>query len=131
MTNRRHGWLDGRRREAPLFALIGALLLVADLLQPWADARAAETARAWVICTAFGMEMPLPDGGGTPPGADDCPQCLTGACSVTAAPPRSESVGLAFPRPPGDGERLWHEDVFTTRPAGDPPPAIRAPPLSS
>ena len=88
------GWFATLRRDRVLFAIAGTLVLLTHVFQPWAEARAANTANAWVICTTFGMQMGTPDGKKLPPAgaADDCPQCI-GACGGMAVQAKAAEGG--------------------------------------
>jgi hypothetical protein len=126
------GWIAALRRDRVLFAIAGSLILFTHVLQPWAEARAANTANAWVICTAFGMAMGEPDGKNLPPAgaADDCPQCIGAGGGIAAKQKVLVATDFAFPA--AAAIRRARAD-FTGRkvPAGrlnEPPPAIRAPP---
>ncbi|GLS31856.1 hypothetical protein SAMN04488498_102460 [Mesorhizobium albiziae] len=128
------GWFAALRRDRVLFAIAGTLVLLSHIFQPWAEARAANTANAWVICTTFGMQMGSPDGKKLPPAgaADDCPQCI-GACGGIAAKQRLPAVAyMAFPAPVAFRHAVvsFHEDIPSGR-LNEPPPAIRAPPSTA
>lgn len=136
MVNRgeNRSWFDALRRDGLLFALVATILLVGGLLQPLAEARAAETAKAWIVCTIFGAEKPA-DASGTPldaAGSDDCPLCIAGHRCANAGPPADLAGALpAFDIP----ERVAADALGAVRPAAprrrhEPPNGIRAPPLS-
>jgi hypothetical protein len=135
MGNRQRawGWFAALRRDRALFALAGTLILLAHVFQPWVEARAANTANAWVICTAFGMAIASPDDKDLPPAgsADDCPQC-TGACGGFATKQKMPTVtDIAFPAPVAFRHAVASvsaEDIPSSR-LNEPPPAIRAPPF--
>ena len=105
MLTRKHrlGWLAALRRDRLLFAVTGALILFASYLQPLAEANAAGTAHAWIICTEFGAARsgPTEPGSGTLPGADDCPKCVAGACQpitpAKAITGPADAVHVAIP----------------------------------
>lgn len=109
-------------------------MLLTHLFQPLAEARAADTENAWVICTMFGMQPSYPDGKSMPPAGapDDCPTCIGGPCAGMAAPLRLATASeAAFPAPVAN-RGSTPEFVETTIPPdrlNEPPPAIRAPPL--
>jgi hypothetical protein len=129
-------WFQTLRRDRTLFAVAATLVLLTHLFQPLAEANAANTAKAWVICTMFG-EAKAPGAGDAlpPPSADDdCPTCIGGPCAGMVAPPLllagSES---AFAAPVAYTGRFTHS-TDTENPPGrlnEPPPAIRAPPRSA
>ncbi len=129
------GWFATLRRDRVLFAIAGTLVLLTHVFQPWAEARAANTANAWVICTTFGMQMGTPDGKKLPPAgaADDCPQCI-GACGGMASKQRLPKVAdMAFAAPVAFRHAVvsaFHEDIPSGR-LNEPPPAIRAPPSTA
>lgn len=130
------GWFQTLRRDRALFAMAAILVLLTHLFQPLAEAHAANTAKAWVICTMFGeARSPAADGALPPPGAaDDCPTCIGGPCAGMDAPPKlSAGSEPAFAAPAAYAGRFppW---LATENPPGrlnEPPPAIRAPPLSA
>lgn len=120
------------RRDRRLFALVASLVLLTHLFQPLAEANAASTAKAWVICSMLGMASP--DGDRLPPAgnADQCPTCIGGPCAGMAALPRAEaSSEAAFPAPAANRGEVF-APVETKVPPdrlNEPPPAIRAPPF--
>lgn len=127
-------WFSALRHDGGLFAFVGALLLFANVLQPLAEAHAASTGKAWVICTVFGTAKPV-DADGTPlpaAAADDCPICLAGAPQLDQAPPPAHilSVDWAFPEPTDTALIRWPDpQPIQLRPGpAEPPPGIRAPP---
>lgn len=130
----RTSWFAALRRDGRLFAVVGALILLAKVLQPLAEAHAASTGKAWVICTVFGTAKPA-DADGTPlpaAAADDCPICLAGAPQLDNAPPPSDflSTDWAFPEPAQTALVRWPdpEPVLLRPGPAEPPPGIRAPP---
>lgn len=133
-SQRASGWFAALRRDRLLFAVAATLVLLTHLFQPLAEAKAANTANAWVICTIFGMQAAAPDSKDIPPiGApDDCPTCIGGPCAGMAVPLRLvPAFEAAFPAPVANRESTL-ELVETTIPPdrlNEPPPAIRAPPL--
>jgi hypothetical protein len=129
------GWFQTLRRDRALFAVAATLVLFAHLFQPLAEANAANTAKAWVICTMFGeAKSPADDSVLVPGAADDCPTCIGGPCAGMDAPPKlSASSEPAFAGPPAYAGQFPHW-LKTENPPGrlnEPPPAIRAPPLSA
>lgn len=133
-TRKPIGLFASLRRDRLLFALLGALVLFLNTLQPLAAAQMPAGGHL-VICTAL-------DAGGTAGVAgdpssgplDDCPICLIGnACGAGLAQKAASASSAAFPAP----ARLVTPVLFATTyqsPAalpGAPPPAIRAPPLSA
>ncbi|RJG42895.1 hypothetical protein [Mesorhizobium sp. DCY119] len=127
------GWFAALRRDRRLFALAATLVLVAHVFQPLAEARAANTANAWIICTTFGMQTATPDGKQLPPigAADDCPTCIGGPCAGMAAPLKIEpSFEAAFPALVESRGQLFASFEAKIPPdrLNEPPPAIRAPP---
>ena len=128
------GWFAALRRDRRLFALAATLVLVAHVFQPLAEARAANTANAWIICTTFGMQPATPDGKQLPPpgAADDCPTCIGGPCAGMSAPLKVEPVSVvAFPSPAADRGEVFAsiETKISPDRLNEPPPAIRAPPF--
>jgi hypothetical protein len=132
-TARRPTWFATLRRDRGLFALIGCLILLLNVLQPVTAAKAAENG-LWVICTVYGAEKPL-DGSDLPtPLQEKCPICLFGhggqAGPLYKALPATEP---AFPTPLALSfvhTFVEADENFVPRP-DDPPPAIRGPPLSA
>jgi hypothetical protein len=130
------GWFQTLRRDRALFAVAATLVFFAHLFQPQAEANAAATAKAWVICTMFGeAKDPAADGALPLPGAaDDCPTCIAGPCAGMDAPPKfSAGSEPAFAAPAAFAGRFTHS-TETENPPGrlnEAPPAIRAPPLSA
>ncbi|MCB1384011.1 MAG: DUF2946 family protein [Notoacmeibacter sp.] len=69
--------MDRLRRDGPAFAILAAFAILTAFLQPLAEARAAGTPYAGVICSTYGTQKAGPDGTPTAPAAaDDCPFCL-------------------------------------------------------
>src|SRR5918995_7374308 len=95
------GWFHTLRRDRALFAVAATLVLLAHLFQPLAEAKAANTAKACVICTMFG-EAKSPADDSVPGAADDCPTCIGGPCAGMDAPPKL-SAGFEAPLPPPAG----------------------------
>lgn len=130
------GWFAALRRDRALFAVAAALVLLTHLFQPLAEANAANTAKAWVICTMFGeAKAPAVDGAVPPLGAaDDCPTCIGGPCAGMGAPTKLLAGSEpAYAVPAAYAGRFIHF-VETEIPPGrlnEPPPAIRGPPLSA
>jgi hypothetical protein len=130
------GWFEALRRDRALFAVAATLVLLTHLFQPLAEANAANTAKAWVICSMFGEASSLAADGAFPlPGAaDDCPTCIGGPCAGMDAPPKlSAGSEPAFAAPAAYAGRLAHVAEMENPPGrlNEPPPAIRAPPLSA
>lgn len=129
------GWFQTLRRDRALFAVAATLVLFTHLFQPLAEAKAADTAKAWVICTMFG-EVKAPAAEGTlPPGAaDDCPTCIGGPCAGMVAPPKLLAASEPAFAAPAVYAGRFTQWIETKNPPGrfnEPPPAIRAPPLSA
>ena len=132
-SQRASGWFAALRRDRLLFAVAATLLLLTHLFQPLAEARAADTKNAWVICTIFGMQTVSPDENSTFPAGtqEHCPTCIGGPCAGIAAPLRFASAfEAAFPPPEAIREPMRVLGETTLPPAwlNEPPPAIRAPP---
>lgn len=126
-------WFAALRRDGRLFAAVAAILLFAGTLQPLAEARAAETGKAWVICTIFGAAKPA-DASGDPldaAGADDCPQCIAGHHCGAPTPPAGTGAASPEPvRPDRVAIAAFHADAWSLIPPyRGPPGGIRAPPL--
>ena len=122
------------RRDRFPFALLGALVLLLNALQPLAAAQMPGGGHL-VICTALNAAGTAGVAGDPSSGPlDDCPICLIGnACGAHAFNKAAPASSPAFPAP----ERLAAPALFSAAregPAalpGAPPPAIRAPPLSA
>lgn len=135
MRTRKHrfGWLAALRRDRLLFAVTGALILFASYLQPLAEANAAGTSHAWIICTEFGAARsgPMEPGSATLPGADDCPKCVAGACRpivpVKAIPGPAGAGPVAVPARDPELRTAEGETIPPAPPSGT--HGIRAPPL--
>lgn len=119
------------RRDRKLFALVATLALAFGLLQPLV-ASAAGLDRSWSICTTVATADD-PTGGGLPAHADRCQLCIAGhVCGfhLAAATPYKPSATLAPAARTSQPLSFFDEGP----PAGrddDPPPSIRAPPLSA
>jgi len=127
-------WFAGLRRDRGLFAVVASLVMLLNVLQPLTAAQAGE-AGGWVICTIYGAEKPV-DADDIPTAwPENCPICLAGNGCSSAAPGWKAllSPEPAFPAPPAfAGQQLISRSVLLpAQLAGDPPPAIRAPPLSA
>ncbi|MEX0957086.1 MAG: hypothetical protein WDZ83_17975 [Rhizobiaceae bacterium] len=115
------------RRERKLFALVGSLVLLLGVWQPFAFAGQGLSG-AWGIC--HGMDS----GPGTGPDAPqrDCPMCIGGLCaSALAAAKALPPAGFSLAGP------LIKEDGFAAVPIAPPmrgrtgpQPPIRAPPFA-
>jgi hypothetical protein len=130
------GWFQTLRHDRTLFAVAATLVLLTHLFQPLAEANAANTAKAWVICTMFGeAKSPAGDDALPPPGAaDDCPTCIGGPCAGMDAPPKLSAGSEPAFAAPAAYAGLFTHSVQTENPPGrlnEPPPAIRAPPRSA
>jgi len=116
------GWFHTLRRDHALFAVAATLVLFAHLFQPLAEANAANTAKAWVICTMFGeAKSPAADDALPPPGAADAPPKLSAGSEPAFAAPAAYAG--QFPH--------WLKTEHPPGRLNEPPPAIRAPPLSA
>ncbi|MBX9453011.1 MAG: hypothetical protein KL801_14435 [Mesorhizobium sp.] len=104
---RRPTWFATLRRDRGLFALIGCLILLLNVLQPVTAAKAAENG-LWVICTVYGAEKPV-DGSDLPaPLQEKCPICLFGHGGQTGA----GLQGACWPRR-RPSRRRWRCRSFT------------------
>ena len=83
------GWFDALRRDRTLFAVAATLVLLTHLFQPLAEANAANTAKAWVICTMFGETKASGAGDALPP---------FGAADEHPGPAAGQRVGRHLPR---------------------------------
>lgn len=132
-TRHRPTWFAALRCDRLLFALVGSLVLLLNAAQPLVAAGLSQDGH-WVICTAYGAEKPL-DASDLPSAmSEDCPICLAGvACPGAPAYKAVLSADPAFPAPMALTAAPRGNET-QNRPAlrpGDPPPAIRAPPLSA
>jgi hypothetical protein len=129
---RPQGWFEQMRRDGTLFTLVCALILVANLFQPLAQAQAGGQDGAWAICTTHGVG--LLDASGdidkAPRHSQDCPLCTAGhQCGSLSAPKLFAAVEPVFTIPQAYLGPV-RTSVFSA-PGGLPassPPAIRAPP---
>lgn len=126
---RPRGFLDGLWRERAAFSLVALAVLLGNFFHPLAEARAANTASAWVICSTYGAVRD-PAAPVAPGAADDCPMCIAGhgSCAVAAVADNGTSPTLPAVR----ASRLVaaNEQPDAAAPAS-PSPAIRAPPAFS
>lgn len=121
------------RRDRFLFALVGALVLFLNALQPLAASQMPEGGHM-AICTALaggeaGANGDLPSGT-----LDDCPVCLIGnACGATATYKAVPAAFAAFPARAALAAQPLRPDAASgpLEALIAPPPAIRAPPLSA
>ncbi len=133
-SKRRSCFLAKLRRDRYLFALLGVIVMLAGLMQPLAEARAASTPNAWVICTTFGAAKADPASDAEPlaGAADDCPLCIAGhycgAAPLRTAVPVAE-VAWEPLLPPFALAWAHRNRLFPFPTFGEPPPAIRAPPF--
>lgn len=132
-TGRSQGWFEQLRRDSAPFALLAALLLLANAFHPLARAGDAGRDLASIVCTSHAAAaVAVPDAGGDDPGrTHDCPVCIAGNhCGGTATPRLPASVGPAFALPGSTTGPLpaRFAAVAPGEGPGDPPPAIRAPP---
>ncbi|EKF20689.1 hypothetical protein [Nitratireductor pacificus] len=124
-------WFESLRRDAKLFAAVGFLALFLSAFQPLVVAAAASPAGQFVICTIYGVGEASDNSSGHASDVE-CPLCITGhscafqlAASTPAASPRIALPGAVET----GGHCSWTVPDPGAR-AGDPPPSIRAPPLS-
>lgn len=126
---RPRGIMDGLWRERAAFCVLALAILLGNLIHPLAEARAANSADAWVICSSYGTVRD-PAAPVTPGAADDCPMCITGhgSCSLAAL----ADNGAVLAHETARTNRLVATDAgrSTSAPAS-PSPAIRAPPAFS
>ncbi len=118
------------RQDRLLFALVGAAVMLLNLLQPLAQ---ASQAAAWTLCISQEVSATGSDKG---PGAgwDECPICLAGHHCSAAPPARALPPSEpAFPMPAAISSRLPAPPIEAAPalPGAEKPPSIRAPPLSA
>lgn len=126
---KQNGYLASLWRERVAFSLVALALLLGNLLHPLAEARAANTASAWVICSTYGAVRD-PAAPVTPGAADDCPVCIVGhgSCALDAVSDDDSSLALPVLR----ANRLVSTNAQPDAAASaSPSPAIRAPPAFS
>ena len=132
MSKTRPTWFVTLRRDRGLFALVGSLVLLLNVLQPAVAARAGDGAH-WAICTIYGVEKPVERSDLPAAWPDECPICIAGH-SAGNAPVKavfaSEPAFLA-PEPLADAAFETDRGYGPGARPGDPPPAIRAPPSLS
>jgi hypothetical protein len=131
MSRRSAAFFAQLRRDCAPFALVCTLILIADLLQPPAQAQAGEGGHAWTICSNLGAATVAPEGTMTWPGAlaHVCPLCVAGGHCGALAPKFAVSAAVfafldALDKPAPAIAFLAQPDQ-----SGGPPPPIRAPPL--
>ncbi|MAW89280.1 MAG: hypothetical protein CMJ42_22400 [Phyllobacteriaceae bacterium] len=128
MSRQPRTFLASLRRDGLAFAILAAVVVLVVHAKPLAEAKAAGSPFAGVICSSFGVVQPgsgqLP---GTPPGADDCPFCLAGAHAqplLSVSPPALPAhARTASP------VRWTMGQERGGKPARTLPPAIRGPPV--
>ncbi len=129
-TNARsRGFLAGLWRERTAFSALALLILLGNFIHPLAEARAAGTANAWMICSSYGTVRD-PSAPTVPGAADDCPMCIAGHGSC-ALPVLADAAAVPVPQP---GVQYRPAPVAARSPAIAPAatsPAIRAPPARS
>ncbi|WP_157017486.1 hypothetical protein [Mesorhizobium xinjiangense] len=133
-STQRSCFLARLRRDRALFALVGMIVMLAGLLQPFAEARAAGSDNAWVICTTFGVVKADPAGDAEPlaGAADDCPLCIAGHhCGSVPLRTAVPAAGIAWEPLLLPAFLSWRRRSAPVlhAPLGAPPPAIRAPPV--
>lgn len=119
-------WFGTLRRDGGLFALLCALILLGNLMQPVSAAHATGQDTSWALCTTHGLAEAE---GGDAGHSRDC--CTAGTqCGSLAAPKFLPSIEPAF-LPPAALAGL-HCPAVPAAPPGralaDAPPSIRAPP---
>lgn len=127
-------WFGKLRRDRGLFAVVASFVMLLNVLQPLTAARAGE-AGGWVICTMYGAEKPVEAADLPSAWPEDCPICLAGSGCSAGAPAYKAALSPepAFAAPPALARLnlVRESDTLPVLRAGDPPPAIRAPPLSA
>lgn len=131
MTHERsQSWFGRLRRDGAMFALLCALILLGNMLQPLSAAQAASGNDGWTLCTTHGVDRADVPGGDSTGHPHDC--CTAGNhCGGLAAPKLLPSAEAAF-APPAALTRLPYASADAVAPARNlagPPPAIRAPPF--
>lgn len=132
-TGRRaDSWFGRMRRDGALFAVLAVLVLIANLFQPLAQAKAAED--GWTICTTHGVTRAGDPGDAEGGHSGECTLCIaSNHCGSLSVPKLVPSAEPAFaPLKPLRGPAVAIASAAETGPAlYDPPPAIRAPPRSA
>jgi hypothetical protein len=125
---RSRSWFALLRRDRLLFAFTAAFLLVTHLLQPLAEAHATGLGGAGTICR-LGEVSSFAPVGNHEPASDHCPQCGAGPCAGLALPAHDAVIDDALALPASDrcGQAVLQTAALREL-AGEPPPAIRAPP---
>lgn len=115
------------RHERGLFALVGALLLVLNLMQPLAFAGQMQQG-VWSICLGNVVDT----GGGTEEPAGECPICISGACASASAQQKAlQAFGIAFSAQVPEAALAWNDrNHLACSLCADRSQAIRAPPFS-
>jgi hypothetical protein len=129
-AHRNRSWFAQLRRDRLLFALVSIFLVCAGALEPQAAAQSVPLDRIGTICRLAAddaVSLPLPS---QEPSHEDCVQCVAGPCAGLALAARADFaetvVGLeasnAAPATP-------RANRIPRALSGEPPPAIRAPPV--
>lgn len=131
-SRRHHGLIAQLRGDIALFAWLCLFVLAVPVLQPFAEARAAERGDAFIICTQFGETRAAIAGSDDLPigAADDCPAGIVCMVATPAPPVTADGDGLPRPLPVAATPKPTAKD--SPAPAGFAwlrPPG-RAPPLS-
>lgn len=127
MSRQPRTFLGSLRRDGLAFAILSALVILAVHAKPLAEAKAAGSPFAGVICSSFGVLQPDPGQPPGTPGADDCPFCLAGAHAqpLLSVSPPALPVLLRTASP----VRWTIGQERGGMPARTLPPAIRGPPV--
>jgi hypothetical protein len=127
---RNSSWLASLRRDRVLFALAAVLLVLSRLLEPVAFAQASTLDMGASICTSGIADTSSPEPArGHDPFAEHCRPCVAGPCAGLALPPRANPIAAIIPPAREDGLTIRKEAAHTREGTGEPPPAIRAPPI--
>lgn len=118
--------------------MVGSFLLILAMMQPLAAAAGAQGGQGghWVICTLAGAQAPTATADLPGSMTQTCPACVFGNGCAGGAPAYRAMLSAepAFPAPGtlAAAPRSDPRPLSIAMPGpGDPPPAIRAPPLSA
>jgi hypothetical protein len=127
--HRNRSWFALLRRDRLLFALVSIFLVFTATLEPLAAAQDAPLDRLGTICRLVAdnaVPSPLPRERSS---HEDCAKCVAGPCAGMALAPRAGPVGTLVGFEASDATHAAPRvDRVPCGLAGEPPPAIRAPP---
>jgi hypothetical protein len=129
-AHRNRSWFAQLRRDRLLFAVVSIFLVFAATLEPLAAAQSVPADRIGTICRLLAADdavpSPLPSERSS---HEDCAHCVAGPCAGLALAARADLAETVIRLPAGDAAHAAPRVNRVPRAlAGEPPPAIRAPP---